>query len=1682
MDMNEQIEAFKDFFDDNYKNELYTAVMGGKRSLSVDFAKLAEHNPNLAELLIQSPEDLIKSSELSIENFDLPKPTKHFKIRYFNLPVSQRLRIADIRSEHLGMFIWFESIVRQSSDIRPQVTNAKFECAGCGNTISILQIDTKFKEPSRCTCGWRGKFRLLSKDLVDVQHLKVEEAPESLEGGEQPKRLSVFLQEDLVEAKMEKRTAPGAKILVYGIVKEIPIQLKTGAQSTRYDIVMEANNIVPVQEDFSDLVLNEKDVKAIIEFSKDPKIYEKFTKAIAPSIYGHEKIKQALILQLMGGVRKVKEDKTVIRGDIHVLLVGDPGAGKSAILSFIAKAAPKARFVSGKGSTGTGLCIAPDSLITTNPGGIHKIKDLVESKLINNFKLFKEGVLCANDPESDKKIFTLDENLRIEPQKVSQFWKIAPPSYMVKLITSYGKEIIATPNTKLFSIQDGCPAWKEADSIISGEYLAGCRQFKFENNNRLLTLSLIKSNPIVYGVKKEIFLMIQQVCKARGLSIRELSREINVNENQLYFNWVNENARGNIHLHDLLVLARLSNYKLENVAKNIKGLSFRKGHRIRIPLYINEDFMYLAGLIAGDGDIYANKNKYSIRFSNNSAYLQKRFNKLVSSLFNIKCNLSSLKSAERAEAWRFGSKLIVEILNGLGIINSPKSSSLDMKNTLLTLPNNLLASYLCGYFDADGGPSERFGTKSIEACTASREFAKKLQLVLLRFGIQSKLRLRQLKIAVKKNGTLIVPKNNKYVITIYGKSNFELFKDKIGFKSIEKKEKLDRIIKSINKYHSNKDVLPGAGKLLKSIITKNGLTTRQVFGYKTSRYFSGDFFITINNLKKIISKLESLVKDDDIEKLKLIVNSDIIWEKVVKRENIYNHGYDFVYDLTVENSHNFVVNGLVVHNTAAVVKDEFLKGWSLEAGALVLANKGIAVVDELDKMTDDDRSALHEALEQQCMLPDFKLMLSNGTSVKIGDFVDNLIDLNKDKVYARKDCEILTVNDVELLSTDFTSHFSIKAARVSRHIAPAEFVKVELTNGKEITVTPEHPCWIVDNGKITTIPAEKLTADMYFPIPSELKTDTIPYNSNNNTLCKILGYHLSDGCYELNRGKKVGIQFWNNDEILIKDYKESIEKYFKVKPGITKRKHQFAVRVISKKVFEEIRAMGGNLIEKGDTKKIPDSVMQFPNENLKYLLAAIYDGDGTVVFQKRGGCRVSLVSQNRELMEQVSDILLRFSIQSSIFKDKTGHVWILDVSGQENLSKFLLNITFLSKHKRERLEEYCSKDKTYRSIKDVVPNCTNKINKIFKELKISARKEIGHSIDLGVEKHRLFLQKLVRIAINKAIQIEDCDGCRIRDELREIEKLAFGYARWMKIKKVSKLKNEGIKWVYDVTVEPYHTFISNGMILHNTVTISKANIQASLRAETTMLAAANPKLGRFDPYAPIASQIDLPSTLINRFDLIFPIRDIPNKEKDEKIALHVLEAIHKEETYASEVTPAFLKKYLAYVKMNVYPKMTKAAINEIKDFYVNLRNSGRESDDGVRPIPISARQLEALIRLAEASARVRLDSKVSREDARRAIELLKYCLMQVGFDPETGKLDIDMIASGITASTRNRIGIIKDIIEELTKAGVKEIPTDELIAKAVSKGIEESKVEEVLEQLSRNGEIFEPKRGFIKKV
>jgi len=348
----EQIRKLKEFLETNYHSKILEKKRKGEAFLIINFSDLMHFDPSIAEQLLDNPDDIIKAVELAVQEFDV---STKFKIRITKLPETQKIMIRNIRSNHIGKLLVIEGVVRQKSDVRPQVTAAKFECPSCGNIINVLQLDSSFKEPSRCGCGRKGKFRLLSKELVDAQGMTLEEAPEQLEGGAQPKRINVFLKDDLVSPMSEKRTNPGSKILVTGQIKEIPIILRTGVKSTRFDLMIEANYVEAVEETFLEFEISPEEEQQILEIANDKRVYEKLIKSIAPSIYGYERVKEALLLQLLGGVQKTRKDGVVTRGDMHVLLVGDPGAGKSALLKRINIIAPKSRYVSGKGVSAAGL-------------------------------------------------------------------------------------------------------------------------------------------------------------------------------------------------------------------------------------------------------------------------------------------------------------------------------------------------------------------------------------------------------------------------------------------------------------------------------------------------------------------------------------------------------------------------------------------------------------------------------------------------------------------------------------------------------------------------------------------------------------------------------------------------------------------------------------------------------------------------------------------------------------------------------------------------------------------------------------------------------------------------------------------------------------------------------------------------------------------------------------------------------------------------------------------------------------------------------------------------------------------------------------------------------------------------------------------------------------------------------
>lgn len=362
--MNELGEQIGLFLQENYQQEIMINISEGKKFVLIDFKKVMEKNIFFAEEILDHPEETIKLMEIKIVDLDLPAKPKQFKVRFFNLPKSQQIKIGEVRSQHLSKMISLKGIIRQKSAVRPQANVIRYRCPACDNVIAVMQVEKKIKEPTQCGCGRKGKFKVESKELIDVQLLSLEEAIDELEGTEQAKRINVLLKGDLVSPISEKKTNPGTKIIVSGIVREIPVLLKEGGISTTYDLIFEANYFECCEEEFGELIISEKEEQEIKAIALDNPL-QKLCDSLAPTIYGHEKIKKGIILQLVGGVKKMLEDGTKRRGDIHVLLIGDAGVGKSILLKRCQVVAPKSRYVVGTSTSGTGLtaCVVKDEIL-----------------------------------------------------------------------------------------------------------------------------------------------------------------------------------------------------------------------------------------------------------------------------------------------------------------------------------------------------------------------------------------------------------------------------------------------------------------------------------------------------------------------------------------------------------------------------------------------------------------------------------------------------------------------------------------------------------------------------------------------------------------------------------------------------------------------------------------------------------------------------------------------------------------------------------------------------------------------------------------------------------------------------------------------------------------------------------------------------------------------------------------------------------------------------------------------------------------------------------------------------------------------------------------------------------------------------------------------------------------------
>ncbi len=264
-----------------------------------------------------------------------------------------------------------------------------------------------------------------------------------------------------------------------------------------------------------------------------------------------------------------------------------------------------------------------------------------------------------------------------------------------------------------------------------------------------------------------------------------------------------------------------------------------------------------------------------------------------------------------------------------------------------------------------------------------------------------------------------------------------------------------------------------------------------------------------------------------------------------------------------------------------------------------------------------------------------------------------------------------------------------------------------------------------------------------------------------------------------------------------------------------------------------------------------------------------------------------------------------------------------------------------------------------------------------------------------------------------------------------------------------------------------------------TVSIAKAGIVAQLNARTAIIAAANPRFGRYEESRPPVENINLPATILSRFDLIYVIKDEPDPDTDRRMARHILELRrgHVIEDTEPTIEMDLLRKYISFAKQHVQPALTDEAMERIEQFYLNLRKESDESS----AIAITPRYLEAIIRLSESQARMALKEDVTIDHVEAAINLLRASLEQVGRDPVTGRVDIDFLLSGTTKTSRSKMQIIIDIMKEESRVGSSDVVSIRRIKElAKEQNIDEEFVDRVITQLRSNGEIYSPSDGFVK--
>ena len=403
-----RFQEFLDRIDSNsealYRREIRDMLIKGKYRLTVSLDELREFDREFWSGLLNDPADFLPACERALRDtvliihdptdsrFDHLEENQQFYLSFKGSFGHHHVTPRSITSEHLSQMVSIEGIVTRASLIRPKIvrsvhyaekTSRFYAREYRDQTTSFDPISTAAIYPTEDMEGNKLTTEYGYSSYRDHQKISVQEMPELAPAGQLPRSVDVVLDDDLVDT-----TKPGDRVQIVGVYRALG---GANNNNTAFKTVILANSVYLLHARSTGVSAQEKltdnDIRNINQLSKDKKIFDILSSSLAPSIYGFDYIKKSVLLMLMGGVEKNLDNGTHLRGDINVLMVGDPSTAKSQILRFVLNTASLAIATTGRGSSGVGLTAA----VTTD-------KETGERRLdAGAMVLGDRGIVCIDE-------------------------------------------------------------------------------------------------------------------------------------------------------------------------------------------------------------------------------------------------------------------------------------------------------------------------------------------------------------------------------------------------------------------------------------------------------------------------------------------------------------------------------------------------------------------------------------------------------------------------------------------------------------------------------------------------------------------------------------------------------------------------------------------------------------------------------------------------------------------------------------------------------------------------------------------------------------------------------------------------------------------------------------------------------------------------------------------------------------------------------------------------------------------------------------------------------------------------------------------------------------------------------------------------------------------------------------